>query len=75
MKIAAGEFKARCLKLIVRVHDFHEEVVITKFGKPFAKLVPLETRPSKPLYGFLKGAVDIGPDIVSPTGEKWEADA
>ena len=74
MNIAAGVFKAKCLKLIVHVHDAHEEIVITKFGKPFAKLVPLESKPKKPLYGFLKGDVDIGQDIVSPTGEKWAAD-
>ena len=75
MKIAAGEFKAKCLRLIVRVHDSHEEVVITKFGKPVAKLVPLEKRARKPLYGFLKGSVGSAGDIIGSTDEKWEADA
>ena len=75
MKIAAGEFKAKCLKLMVHVHDFHEEVVITKFGKPIAKLVPVEETPGKPLYGYLKGSVSLHDDIVKPTGEQWEADA
>ena len=42
MEIAAGEFKARCLKLMDEVQATGEEVVITKRGKPVAKLVPVK---------------------------------
>ena len=74
MQIAAGAFKAKCLKLMRQVQKSHEEVVITKFGKPIAKLVPIEEQPPTPLFGIMKGSVSIRSDIGSPTGEKWEAD-
>ena len=73
MKIPAGEFKAKCLKLMDDVMQFHEEIIITKFGKPIARLVFIEEEPKKPLFGFLKGTVVIKGDIVSSTGEKWDA--
>lgn len=75
MQMPAGQFKAKCLQLMDDVQKHHEEIIITKFGKPVAKLVPLERKPAKSIYGFLKGSVTIQGDIVKPTGEKWEADA
>ena len=75
MNIAAGEFKAKCLKLMEDVRRSHEEIVITKFGKPVAKLVPLDDGQGDRLLGFLKDAVVIHGDLVKPTGEAWRADA
>jgi prevent-host-death family protein len=40
--IAAGEFKQGCLALIDQVAENKDEIVITKRGKPVARLVPLE---------------------------------
>lgn len=74
MNIPAGEFKAHCLKLMDEVQQSHEEIVITKFGKPVAKLVPVDGEEKKPLFGFLKNSVVIKGDLVEPTGEKWRAD-
>ena len=42
--IAAGEFKAKCLKLMDEVQATGQEIIITKHGKPVAKLAPLERR-------------------------------
>lgn len=75
MEVPAGQFKARCLKLMDDVQKHHEEVIITKFGKPVAKLIPMGGKPSKSLFGFLKGSAIIKGDIIKPTGEKWKADA
>jgi prevent-host-death family protein len=41
VKIPAGEFKAKCLKIMDQVKNYHEEIIITKHGKPVAKLVPI----------------------------------
>ncbi len=73
-KIAAGEFKARCLQLMNEVRQRHISLVITKRGKPVARLVPVDEAPP-PLFGFMKGSVHIRGDIVAPTGESWDADA
>ena len=73
MNMPAGVFKAKCLKLMDEVQKYHKEIVITKFGKPVAKLVPAdETKPKSP-FGFLKGSVIIKGDIIAPIRERWEA--
>lgn len=71
--IPAGEFKAKCLKIMEEVKLQHKTVVITKYGKPIAKLVPFEDVPVS-LFGALQGSVKIKGNIVEPIGEKWEAD-
>lgn len=75
MLIAAGQFKAKCLKIMDDVHKTHEEVIITKRGKPVAKLVPVEEAPPQALFGFLLGSAVIKGDITRPTGEIWDAEA
>lgn len=72
MEIAAGQFKAQCLKLMEHVQHSREEIIITKHGKPVAKLVPLKESPSSVL-GFMKDSVQIFGDITSPVEEIWEA--
>ena len=72
-QIAAGDFKARCLELMEQVRERHMEIVITKRGKPVAKLVPFEKKPPE-LFGCLRGTVTYRGDIVAPTGEEWDAD-
>jgi len=68
----ASEFKATCLKVMDEVEKTGEAVLITKNGKPVSKLVPARV-PPKSLFGVMKGRVLIKGDIVSPTGEEWEA--
>ena len=74
MNMPAGIFKAKCLHLMDEVQKSHMEIVITKFGKPVAKLVPIEEIKPKSLFGCMKGTLKIHGDIMS-TGEKWFADA
>jgi prevent-host-death family protein len=40
--IPAGAFKQGCLRILDEVAQTHREVVITKRGKPVAKLVPVQ---------------------------------
>jgi prevent-host-death family protein len=73
--IAAGTFKARCLAIMDEVQAKREPVVITKKGKPVAKLVPIEFEDEKdPIFGFFKGKLEILGDIVSPAVDEadWE---
>ena len=75
MNMPAGQFKAKCLKVMDQVRRTHEAVVITKFGKPVAQLVPIEEKSRKLPFGFLRDSVMVRGDIVASTGEKWHADA
>ncbi len=74
MEVPATEFKAKCLKLMDNVAKTREPVIITKRGKPVAKLVPAEEQP-KSLFGCMKGTVEILGDIVSPLEVEWETEA
>lgn len=70
-QIAAGKFKAECLSLLDEVAATGEEIVVTKRGKPVAKLV----RASPELPPSLRGSVVCERRLLDPTGERWDADA
>ena len=71
VRIAAGEFKAKCLKLLDEVAESGEGLIITKRGKPVARLVPMPG--TRDPFGALAGSVVHEDDIVAPTGEDWNA--
>jgi prevent-host-death family protein len=70
-KIAAGEFKARCLTLMEDVRSTREPLIITKRGKPVAKLVPADDT-GREFIGRLKGVIRVVGDIESPI-DGWES--
>jgi prevent-host-death family protein len=73
-KIAAGEFRARCLALMEEVRSTREPLLITERGKPVAKLVPADNA-SRKFLGRLKGVIRMVGDIDSPVEppEAWES--
>ena len=64
-KMAAGAFKIHCLSVMDEVYAKRETVLITKHGKPVAKLVPADKN-TDDIYDFLAGKGVIAGDIVSP---------
>ncbi len=70
--IPAGTFKVHCLAIMDEVQAKRQAVVITKRGKPVAKLVPVE-KEKDDIFGFLKGKGKVTGDVVSPalTPEEW----
>ena len=75
--LPAGEFKAKCLALMDQVQATGATIVITKRGKPVARLTaPVEPQqtPFRSLRGLTKGSMVILGDIVSPLPNDWEAD-
>jgi prevent-host-death family protein len=74
MDIPAGEFKAKCLQLMDKVARSREPIVITKRGKPVAKLVPPDDpEPRAPLFGYMAGTGHILGDIVNTPHAEWSA--
>jgi len=73
-KIAAAKFKAQCLTLMEDVRKTRQTLVITKRGKPIAKLAPLDNAQDD-FFDSLKGRVRVVGDIVSPVVplEDWDA--
>jgi prevent-host-death family protein len=70
--VAAAEFKARCLELMDKVQRSHQGLVITKHGRPVARLVPYDSEPID-IVGFLAGSLTSYDDVISPLDESWEA--
>ena len=70
--IPAGAFKTNCLAIMDEVKAKRETVVITKHGRPVAKLVPIDTRVDE-IFGFFSGKGSITGDVVSPvlSPEEW----
>ncbi len=54
MEISAAEFKAKCLKIMDEIARTRKPIVITKRGKPVAKLVPAELTPRKPAGSYVR---------------------
>ena len=75
MEISAAEFKAKCLKLMDEIAVTRKPIVITKRGKPVAKLVPADIEPRKPLFGCMAGTVAYEGDLLAPLGVEWEVEA
>ena len=71
-KMAAGFFKVHCLAVMDEVHAKRETVLITKHGKPVAKLVPVD-KEKDDIYGFLAGKATVTGDVISPalSLEEW----
>jgi prevent-host-death family protein len=71
-KMAASAFNANCLAVIDEVHAKHQTVLITKHGKPVAKLIPVN-RDAGEIYNFLAGKGVVTGDVVSPviSPEDW----
>jgi len=69
--IPAARFKAQCLKLLDDVAETGETIVVTKRGKPVAKLQPIDEPRS--LKGSVVYLVDDDEELFS-TGEVWDMD-
>ncbi|HTC41381.1 MAG TPA: type II toxin-antitoxin system Phd/YefM family antitoxin [Candidatus Acidoferrales bacterium] len=70
--MAAGSFKAKCLAVMDEVQAKRETVVITKRGKPVAKLVPVNAETDE-IYNFMAGKGAVTGDVIAPaiSVEDW----
>lgn len=62
----ASYFKARCLKILDRVRETGERIVILKRGKPVAELGPPSRTESQYPQAELRGKATVIGDIVGP---------
>ena len=77
MKINAAEFRANCFKILDQVEMTHKEVIITRRGKPVARLLHIAQQEEKdPLLGSMEGLVETIGDLTEPVieHEAWELD-
>lgn len=70
-KISLSIFKSKCLQFIDIVEKKRIALVITKHGKPIAKLVPIDNKKFS-LFGCMQDSVIIKKDIIHSPDEKWD---
>ena len=80
--MAAGEFKAKCLAVLDEVKETGEAVLITKRGKPVARVTTVEQTADRKstvdsIFGSLKGLISVvgdPDDLVGPIIplEEWD---
>lgn len=75
-EIAISKFKATCLAVLERVRRTNQSILVTRFGKPVAEIVPpsIALRPKRRIGTLGEGMRIIG-DIVGPIIDEsaWEA--
>ena len=69
--IGAAKFKEQCLALFDKLSP--EGIIVTKHGKPVARVLPYPQRPEA-MIGALRDKITVRGDILS-TGASWDADA
>jgi prevent-host-death family protein len=73
--VSAASFKAECLRLLDEVARQRRPIIVTKRGKPVAKLVPVDEEPID-LFGRMAGTIRICGDIIGPIADlQWTGDA
>lgn len=71
-RMAAGQFKAQCLKVMDEIQRTQMHLVITKHNVPIVEMVPYE-KDKRLLFGWMKGTIHITSDIIQPIDEEWDA--
>ena len=74
-EVPASQIKNAWHEYLDRVTRGREEIVLTRYGKPIARLVPVSEPSPTGVFGRLRGTVTATDDLVAGTGEEWEADA
>ncbi len=72
--LGATETKAHFLSLLTEVETTREHIVVTRNGKPVARVLPMPLTDADPIFGFYEGKLEIKGDIISPlyTDEELE---
>lgn len=70
--IDLADFKAHCQEVLDQL--VAPGLIVTKQGRPLAKITPLATVNNDPMIGSMKGQIAIHGDIFS-TGIKWDAES
>jgi prevent-host-death family protein len=71
--VLLSEFKAKCIGLLREAQRNHEPIVVTRRGKPIARVEPLyDDQPPRRL-GVLRGRMRIHGDLVETDfASEWE---
>jgi prevent-host-death family protein len=76
LEVSASDLKNSWHEFLERVSQARQEVVVTRYGHPIARLSPYDgPGAGGGIFGSLAGSVTVHGNIVAPVGEAWDADA
>ncbi len=70
--LGATEAKTHFLSLLTEVEQKREGLIVTRNGKPVARVLPMPAAGTDPIYGFYRGKLEIRGDVVSPMHSEEE---
>lgn len=82
--VSVSEFRANCPTLLAAVLDTGEEIVLTRHGRPVARVAPLRRHPTGTLAGMATDLINLpadsdidemellGPDWYERWSAKWD---
>lgn len=74
IEMQISKFKATCLSVLDRVAKTGEPVLVTRMGKPLARILPPPPGPASDWFGAMEGSGEIHDDLIAPAAEAsdWE---
>ena len=72
LRIPVSRFKAHCLRLLDEVSKRKLRLIVTKRGKPLARIEAADQEPLD-VHGWLKGTVKVRGDLTAPLDVDWDA--
>ena len=70
--IPAGKFKAQCLSLLKEISQKRNSIIITKYGKPIAQVIPVNDS-QETVHNTLKDSILFEKNLIDPIDVDWEA--
>ncbi|HEY5329291.1 MAG TPA: type II toxin-antitoxin system Phd/YefM family antitoxin [Acidobacteriaceae bacterium] len=64
--LGATEAKTHFLSLLTEVEQKREGLIVTRNGRPVARMLPMPEPDRDPIYGFYRGKLEIKGDVLSP---------
>lgn len=73
-EIQISKFKATCLAVLDRVGRMRTPVLVTRFGKPVAQILPPPPSPAGEWLGAMQDDGEIRDDLIAPAADLAEWD-
>ena len=70
--VSVSEFKAHCLQYLEETRTIHTELLVTKRGKPIAKIVPVTNEGMPFAYGDMQNSITLKSNILDPIDTEWD---
>jgi prevent-host-death family protein len=72
--VGSAEFKAHCLQLVDHVKEARAEYLVTRHGRPVARLVPVDGDARMSPLGSMRGTVLVYDRPFDPVPAAWSLD-